>query len=343
MAEQEPTAEQLAQIAAENEEDEHSVNYKPPAQKSIQEIQELDKDDESLRKYKEALLGRVAVSADPNVPNVVVTGLTLVCSSAPGPLELDLTGDLESFKKQSFVLKEGVEYRIKISFRVNREIVSGMKYIQHTYRKGVKSEVCWPGAATASSPASQTTTRPTTCPGSGISPSRRTGRTEPSQKQAGQTDGRTTDRRMCPPSPSPPHTKVLTGPPCPSHPGPPPWPGSTECLRPPSSTLPRPQAQPPRWSCVSLLLLPVLWGREAPARPLLPFPCPPGSISLSHLRPGLRKERSSHSPGPVVAPGRVRLLLRGGAGVWDAGSCGGRAILQPCCSLASPFVAVSPV
>lgn len=92
MAEQEPTAEQLAQIAAENEEDEHSVNYKPPAQKSIQEIQELDKDDESLRKYKEALLGRVAVSADPNVPNVVVTRLTLVCSTAPGPLELDLTG-----------------------------------------------------------------------------------------------------------------------------------------------------------------------------------------------------------------------------------------------------------
>ncbi|NWJ12173.1 GDIR1 inhibitor, partial [Crypturellus undulatus] len=47
-------------------------------------------------------------------------------------------GDLESYKKQSFVLKEGVEYRIKISFKVNREIVSGLKYIQHTFRKGVK-------------------------------------------------------------------------------------------------------------------------------------------------------------------------------------------------------------
>lgn len=167
MAEQEPTAEQLAQIAAENEEDEHSVNYKPPAQKSIQEIQELDKDDESLRKYKEALLGAVTVTAgepwdalvpwsrvrgrrgssclegemlreglgwaehskeplllfllflklpweeryvgwcegwvfeslflcllDPNAPNVVVTKLTLVCATAPGPLELDLTGEL---------------------------------------------------------------------------------------------------------------------------------------------------------------------------------------------------------------------------------------------------------
>uniref|UniRef100_A0A8B9WHX8 Rho GDP-dissociation inhibitor 1 n=2 Tax=Bos TaxID=9903 RepID=A0A8B9WHX8_BOSMU len=195
MAEQEPTAEQLAQIAAENEEDEHSVNYKPPAQKSIQEIQELDKDDESLRKYKEALLGRVAVSADPNVPNVVVTRLTLVCSTAPGPLELDLTGDLESFKKQSFVLKEGVEYRIKISFRVNREIVSGMKYIQHTYRKGVKIDKT----------DYMTTTGPTTCPGSGISPSRRSGRTEP---LPGGGQGRRTEGRTRPtPPPQPPDPK----------------------------------------------------------------------------------------------------------------------------------------
>lgn len=58
--EQEPTPEQLAAIAAANEESEAQVNYKPPAQKSLQEIQELDKDDESLRKYKEALLGSAA-------------------------------------------------------------------------------------------------------------------------------------------------------------------------------------------------------------------------------------------------------------------------------------------
>uniref|UniRef100_A0A8C1U6N9 Rho GDP-dissociation inhibitor 1 n=1 Tax=Cyprinus carpio TaxID=7962 RepID=A0A8C1U6N9_CYPCA len=138
MAEQEPTPEQLAAIAAENENSE-SVNYKPPAQKSLQEIQELDKDDESLRKYKEALLGGcTVVAADPSVPNVQVTRLTLMCETAPAPLTLDLQGDLESFKKQSFVLKEGVEYRIKISFKVNKEIVSGLKYVQQTFRKGVK-------------------------------------------------------------------------------------------------------------------------------------------------------------------------------------------------------------
>lgn len=62
MAEQEPTPEQLAAIAAENEEEE-KVNYRPPAQKTLQEIQELDKNDESLRKYKETLLGASPVCA----------------------------------------------------------------------------------------------------------------------------------------------------------------------------------------------------------------------------------------------------------------------------------------
>ncbi|XP_037834604.1 rho GDP-dissociation inhibitor 1 isoform X1 [Kryptolebias marmoratus] len=138
MAEQEPTPEQLAAIAAENEEKDSGINYKPPAQKSLQEIQELDKEDESLRKYKEALLGNVAVVADPKAPNVQVTRMTLVCESAPGPLVLDLTGDLDNFKKNPFTLKEGVEYRVKINFKVNKDIVSGLKYNQQTFRKGVK-------------------------------------------------------------------------------------------------------------------------------------------------------------------------------------------------------------
>lgn len=63
MAEQDLTPEQLKEIAVANEEKESDINYKPPAQKSLQEIQELDKDDESLRKYKEALLGKAAVVA----------------------------------------------------------------------------------------------------------------------------------------------------------------------------------------------------------------------------------------------------------------------------------------
>ncbi|KAK2833684.1 hypothetical protein Q5P01_017573 [Channa striata] len=141
MAEQEPTPEQLAAIAAANEESDSAINYKPPAQKSLQEIQELDKDDESLRKYKEALLGGAAAAAaavDPKLPNVQVTKMVLVCDTAPHPLVLDLQGDLETFKKNPMTMKEAAEYKVKICFKVNHEIVSGLKYIQQSFRKGVR-------------------------------------------------------------------------------------------------------------------------------------------------------------------------------------------------------------
>lgn len=132
--------EKEAEVQVEEDEDEldSKLNYKPPPQKTLQELQELDKDDESLAKYKKTLLGDGPVVADPTIPNVIVTRLTLVCDCAPGPITMDLTGDLKALKKETFVLKEGVKYKVKICFKVTREIVSGLKYIQHTYRTGMK-------------------------------------------------------------------------------------------------------------------------------------------------------------------------------------------------------------
>lgn len=40
------------------EEQEPDSNYQPPPVKSIEEIMSIDQEDESLRKYKEALLGK---------------------------------------------------------------------------------------------------------------------------------------------------------------------------------------------------------------------------------------------------------------------------------------------
>ena len=37
---------------------EHDSNYRPPPEKTIEEILQADQDDESLRKYKETLLGQ---------------------------------------------------------------------------------------------------------------------------------------------------------------------------------------------------------------------------------------------------------------------------------------------
>lgn len=36
-----------------------------------------------------------------------------------------------------FVIKEGIQYKIRIDFVVQREIVHGLKYVQKTYRMGV--------------------------------------------------------------------------------------------------------------------------------------------------------------------------------------------------------------
>uniref|UniRef100_A0A4X2L9Q8 Rho GDP dissociation inhibitor gamma n=1 Tax=Vombatus ursinus TaxID=29139 RepID=A0A4X2L9Q8_VOMUR len=124
--------------AHEEDLDEVDLNYKAPEKKTLQEIQQLDQDDESLTKYKQALLGPIPEAVDPSLPNVQVTRLTLVCEQAPGPITMDLTGDLESLKNQVFVLKEGVDYKVKISFKVNKEIVCGLKYLHHTYRKGLR-------------------------------------------------------------------------------------------------------------------------------------------------------------------------------------------------------------
>ncbi|KAK3716299.1 hypothetical protein QZH41_014577, partial [Actinostola sp. cb2023] len=46
--------------------------------------------------------------------------------------------DLSKLKDNPFSIKEGAPYRLKITFLVKREIVSGLKYFQITYRKGIR-------------------------------------------------------------------------------------------------------------------------------------------------------------------------------------------------------------
>ncbi|KOC66732.1 HEAT repeat-containing protein 2 [Habropoda laboriosa] len=122
------------------EELEVESNYKPPPEKTIEQILEADKEDESLRKYKETLLGEAksgGVVVDPNDPRKVIVKKLALCVADRPDMELDLTGDLSQLKKQTFVIKEGVSYRIRIDFIVQREIVHGLKYVQKTYRLGV--------------------------------------------------------------------------------------------------------------------------------------------------------------------------------------------------------------
>lgn len=150
-------SEQEIDQAVDQEADE---NYQAPPQKTIEEILKLDNEDESLRKYKKALLGAQSetIIIDPNNPKaVIVKRLALLVLDRPD-MVLELDGDLSQLKKQTFVIKEGrslllnyiflhlyhfrtfllgIQYKIRIEFYVQREIVHGLKYVQKTSRLGV--------------------------------------------------------------------------------------------------------------------------------------------------------------------------------------------------------------
>lgn len=71
-----------------------------------------------------------------NPRKVIVKRLVLIPVDRP-ELSLDLSGDLSKLKKETFVIKEGVSYRIRIEFLVQREIVHGLKYVQKTSKMGI--------------------------------------------------------------------------------------------------------------------------------------------------------------------------------------------------------------
>lgn len=132
-------AEEEATIPTEVEAEEppETPGYKVPAKKTLEEIQKLDGDDESLQRYKAQLLaGAEGAVLDPSKgPEMKPLTMTLM-SEGRSDKEVDLT-DLEAVKKHSFVIKEACEYRMKITFQVFNDIVNGLKYVQHTYRKGI--------------------------------------------------------------------------------------------------------------------------------------------------------------------------------------------------------------
>jgi len=129
---------------SDHEEDDEKRKYKPPPEKSMSEMLQQDSNDESLRKYKETLLGSSSnigtpVIIDPNDDRRVLVRKLALCVKDRDDLELDLTrGDLEKLKEEPLTIKEGITYRIRIDFQVQREIVTGLKYVQKTYRKGIQ-------------------------------------------------------------------------------------------------------------------------------------------------------------------------------------------------------------
>ncbi|CAN6472126.1 unnamed protein product [Victoria cruziana] len=105
---------------------------------SLKEQLEKDKDDESLRRWKEQLLGSVDLNSvgETLEPEVKILSLSIL---SPGRPDLVLPIPLETNSNTPlFVLKEGSHYSLKFSFLVSNNIVSGLKYTNTVWKTGVK-------------------------------------------------------------------------------------------------------------------------------------------------------------------------------------------------------------
>ncbi|KAE8713087.1 Rho GDP-dissociation inhibitor 1 [Hibiscus syriacus] len=107
-------------------------------QRTLKEQLEKDEDDESLRKWKEQLLGGVDINnigetLDPEVKFLSVS----IVSADRADMVLPIP---EDGKPQGlwFTLKEDSQYRLKFSFQVSNNIVSGLRYTNTVWKTGVK-------------------------------------------------------------------------------------------------------------------------------------------------------------------------------------------------------------
>eukprot|EP01113_Clastostelium_recurvatum_P042434 TRINITY_DN687_c0_g1_i1.p1 TRINITY_DN687_c0_g1~~TRINITY_DN687_c0_g1_i1.p1 ORF type:complete len:214 (+),score=74.08 TRINITY_DN687_c0_g1_i1:41-643(+) len=127
-------------------EEEHTPEYKVGKKVGINELMAADAGDESLRKYKESLLGSAASGSADLAPKddprrVVVKEMRVIFENRPGGdivYPLENAADLERMKNTPFVLKEECKYKIQVVFKVQHDIVSGLKYVNMAYRKGLR-------------------------------------------------------------------------------------------------------------------------------------------------------------------------------------------------------------
>ena len=69
--------------------------------------------------------------------------LKVTCEGRPGGdiiYKLESKEAIEKMKETPFILKEACNYKITLKFRVQHEIVSGLKYVNVVTRKGIKGK-----------------------------------------------------------------------------------------------------------------------------------------------------------------------------------------------------------
>ncbi|KAH8728702.1 immunoglobulin E-set [Phaeosphaeriaceae sp. PMI808] len=123
---------------------EQTEGFKVGEKKTIDEYQKLDQNDESLQKWKASLgLGQGKDISDPADPRkCIILSLGLEVDGRDDIIiDLRSPGAVEALQSKPFIIKEGATFRMKAQFKVQHEILAGLKYLQKVSRMGVGSKM----------------------------------------------------------------------------------------------------------------------------------------------------------------------------------------------------------
>ena len=124
------------------DEDQNNDGYKVGQKKTVDEYQKLDAEDPALAKWKESL----GLSADVlplefpgDKRKVVVQKIQLLVNTEPKPISFDLTNEqtIKELASKRYKIKENSIYKLRITFKVQHEIITGLRYVQYIKKAGI--------------------------------------------------------------------------------------------------------------------------------------------------------------------------------------------------------------
>lgn len=124
------------------EESTNDDKYKVSEKKTVDEYKKLDAEDESLAKWKESL----GLSSDVlplefpgDTRKVVIQKIQLLVDTEKEPITFDLTNEttIKELASKRYKVKEKSIYKLRITFKVQHEIITGLRYVQYIKKAGI--------------------------------------------------------------------------------------------------------------------------------------------------------------------------------------------------------------
>lgn len=124
------------------DEEQNVDGYKISVKKTVDEYKNLDAEDASLAKWKESLgLGEDVLPLEfaGDKRKVVVQKIQLLVNTEANPISFDLTNEktLKELASKRYKIKENSIYKLKITFKVQHEIITGLRYVQYIKKAGI--------------------------------------------------------------------------------------------------------------------------------------------------------------------------------------------------------------